>query len=437
MAKKVLVVTYRFPPQQSPGAVRFMGLGKYLPEFGWTPVFLTPALPGEPKGDYNVVETVLPKRRTELVKEKIGLAPKDSFQEQMRGQLGDTSDDPGPVNSNRSIDPVGWVSRNAKSIITYPDNLVTWKPYATEAGKEVLRTQDIDAIISGSKPETGHLIGKELQEFSGLPWIADFRDLWSQNHYHKYGQLRQWMDKRVEKKTLKNADALVSVSEPLSKKLSKLHDKKAYAIPNGFDLDEFGRRELTSDFTITYTGQFYRGKRDPELLFTATSELIEEGKIDRENIRVRIYGEKENWIKKLSQNYDLNEVVVQKGRIPRDEVLKKQKESQILLLLQWNHPDENGIYPAKVFEYLAANRPTLAIGGPSDSVISNLLSETNAGWHTNEKESVREILINSYKEYKEDGYVDYEANMEVVENYSQKKMCERFANVLDDIISNS
>ncbi|WP_054864894.1 glycosyltransferase [Methanosarcina barkeri] len=139
----------------------------------------------------------------------------------------------------------------------------------------------IDAIISSSSPIISHIIAHDLSEKYNIPWIADLRDLWTQNHYCTHSKIRKVFDKRLELKTLAASDAITTVSSNLASNLRKFHNRKSvYSIPNGYDLEESINTNisLSNKFTITYTGSLYNGKRDPSKLFNALNELIKEKK---------------------------------------------------------------------------------------------------------------------------------------------------------------
>ena len=204
------------------------------------------------------------------------------------------------------------------------------------------------------------------------------------------------------------------------------------AIPNGYDPDEVASAPLTKKFTITYTGQLYQGKRDPTPLFRAIAELISEGRLDRRAVKVRFYGAIEYWLEKEIRRFGLEDVVSLNPRVPRKIALEKQRESQILLLLNWDDPGEIGVYTGKVFEYLAARRPILAVGGPR-GVVTELLEETGAGVHALGYEQLKHILLEFWEQYTTHGYVPYRGSEERIAKYSHREMARRFAEMLDSL----
>ena len=325
-----------------------------------------------------------------------------------------------------------------REITHYPDSEKGWKPFAVKAGDKLLQNEDIDAMISSSSPVTSHLIAKELKSKHKIPWVADFRDLWTQNHNYPYSTFRKFFERKLEIKTLSPADALVTLSPPAAEKLKILHKRKRiYMITNGFDPDKMGngKANLTSKFTITYTGQIYK-KQDPSKLLAALKDLISERAIDPKDVDVRFYGPENVLLAKKIEEYRLSATVRQCGIVPREISFEKQRESQLLLLLKWEDPLERGIYTGKVFEYLAAMRPILATGGTND-VVKELLTETSAGIDAQTVEDIKSTLRKLHAEYKLRGKVSYQRNAEKVDKYSYRENAKKFVEVINATLHES
>jgi len=422
-SKQVLVITYYFPPRPGVASLRLRGLAKYLPEFGWKPIILTPTLPGDPDTRFRVIQTPYPGDVTARWKRRLGLSADKGFQEQIGI--------PRALRESKASF-TGKVINLAKAILAYPDEQKGWYRFAVSAGDDLLKREHFDAMISSSVPVTCHRIAKALKEKYKIPWIADLRDLWTQGHRYPYGTLRRLFERRLEINTLSTVDVLVTVSEPLAQKLRILHrDKPVITIPNGYDPDEVVKSaQLTEEFTITYTGQLYQGKQDPTPLLRVIAGLASEGQIDLKAVKVRFYGGTPYWLEKEIKRYKLEEVVSLYPTVPRDVALQKQRESQILLLLNWDDPNGVGIYTGKVFEYLAARRPILAIGGPR-GVVSELLEETGAGVHVSDQEGLKRTLMEYYEQFRMHGRVLYNGREAKIAKYSHLEMAQRFAAVLD------
>lgn len=201
------------------------------------------------------------------------------------------------------------------------------------------------------------------------------------------------------------------------------------AITNGYDPEEVAIHPLTRKFTITYTCRICEGKQDPELLFSVLHQLFNEDRMDPRDIKVRFDGPIGDWLDEMIRRFGLDDVVVRNQTIPRPLALIKQRESHILLLLNWNDPQELGVYTGKIFEYLAARRPICATGGPQ-GVVAQLLKETAAGVHVSDGEGLRRVLLKAYEQYHAQGYVSYQGREQVIAKYSHREMAKKFADLL-------
>jgi len=421
--KKVLIIGYLWPYLS--GSIRIIRLAKSLPEFGWEPIILTAPLRGKPDIRFRIVETPY-RDALGFWKRLFGLDLDKDIRMQVKERFGATS-------KNSLID---FILARGGEIIYYPDSHKGWKPFAIKAGSELLQKENIDAMIS-IWPVTSHLIASDLKAKYRIPWVADFPDLWSQNHNYSYGPLRKLLDTRLEQKTMARVDALVTISEPLAEKLRTLHKEKAvYAITHGFDLEEVNSppAKLTDKFTITYTGTIYTGQQDTSKLLIALADLISDGIMNPNEIEVRFYGHKHGWLDKEIEQYGLSRIVKQYGMVSREIVLEKQRESQLLFLLKWNDPQEKGIYLGKTLEYLGARRPILATGG-YDDVITELLNETGAGIDAPTMEDIKNVLKELYQEYKLTGEVAYKGRESEINKYSNRETARKFAEILDHLVS--
>jgi len=421
--KKVLIIAYYFPPRQNVGSLRPKGLAKYLPEFGWNPIILTGYLPISPSQNFKVVQTLYPGDSVSILKRKLHLLQDKQLKERIKI--------PFLKSDKHKTFLTGKLDFSFRCLFDYPDKFRSWAPHAIKTAMKLLKEKEMKLIISTSKPETSHLIAKELKTKYSIPWVADLRDLWTQNHYYPYNSFRKWFERKLEIRTLAFADALVTVSDPLSEKLRKLHrNKPVFTITNGFDPNEIGLSSLTDKLTITYTGQLYKGKQNPEPLLKAINELLKKKIIERNVIEVRFLGPEQKWLEELIYKYQLKKVVRQYGLVDRSVSLKKQRGSQILLLLNWNDLRETGVYTGKIFEYIAAKRPILSIGGPK-GVVSELLRETNAGVYVSDLEHLKRILIKWYREFVAEGRVSYNGKEHKIHKYTQREMARKFADVLN------
>lgn len=418
--KKVLIISYYFPPRPDIGGLRVHGLAKYLPEFGWEPIILTPNQSGMDK-EFNFILTphieildIL--KRTLRVDHIAEIKPKLKL-------------------SNENKNYFSKIIFSIIDIIFFPDYFfIGWYFFALNNYTDFSKTQSVDAIISTSPPPTCHILANRIKAVKKVPWIADLRDPWLRS-YAKVSFLRKYMDLHAESIILRTANAIVSVSEPISANLtSKFKGKNVKVIKNGFDFDDYDIKNisLTDKFTLTYTGNLYGGLRDPSNLFQAVSELISDNFIKPDDIEIRFYGSDVSCISKLVNQFNANKWVILNPPLPRAQVIKKQMESQILLNILANNPNEYGVYTGKIFEYIGARRPILSIGPAS--VIKELLESTKAGIHLSNVAEIKYVMKQLYDEYKTDGYIEYKGNQSILSQFSQKEMAKHFANCLNEAI---
>ena len=425
--KKVLIITYAFPPRSGIGSQRPFGLAKYLPKYGWEPIVLTIKLPGKPPEGIRIIETDY-KDITKKFKSNIGL----SLDKSMHDQIG--------IVVNKGHKYLTWKSKFikiCKELLLFPDDNKGWYSYAVKSASNLLKSEQISVIISTSPPAISHMIAKKIKNTFGIKWIADFRDPWSQKAVSSRGRLLKYMDKIIEKITISHADLLVSVSKPYVDKIKMLHkDKKVFCITNGYDeepVDVF-TPTLTDKFTITHTGSLYSGRRDPAILLNAVSELIEENKMERNLINIRFYGSKDQWLLMDIKNRGLQGMVHLYGQIPIEEALIKQKESQLLLVIRWDNDYETGNMPAKIFEYMNANRPIMAIGKVG-GIVNDILEETNAGKFADNTADLKQLLMEYYNEFIQNGKVQCNSN-DNIKKYTRNIMAKKYSELLDALVEN-
>ncbi|MCX7704822.1 MAG: hypothetical protein N2115_01005 [bacterium] len=407
--KNVMLITYCFPPDKNIGALRPRGLAKYLPHFGWNVFVITPLSLLPRDSMFNIIETY-PTLRNQLGclkrKQKLDFN-RVSFKTPLHKRI----------------------FSGFLELIPFPDSKNGWILHGTYTGIRLLKEKRIDAIISIYSPASSHFIAHRIKKFFPcVKWIADFRDLWALNSMHTYVWPKNRLLEKLEKSVLRNADFLTTVSVPLALELEKLHKKQAFAIPNGFDHEEYDfTTNLDNKFSITYTGSLYPKERDPEILFIAVKRLLAEEISAHENIEVKFYGRFNNELDRLIKKHNLEKQVKQMGMVPREDILRKQKSSQILLL---NLPEDRGVYTGKLFEYLGAKRPILAIGY-KESVVRNILEETNAGIYCFEEQQIYRALKGWYTEWKINKMVTYTGREDRINFYTHRMMASRFAELLD------
>jgi len=402
--KKVLIITYAWPPKGGVGVMRVLKFAKYLPQFGWMPSIITTDenAPGSPYRGEDIGINLAAYRVIRTRYKSLFLKLPDRL----------------------------------RKVILMPDIHRGWFDSAYETAVSLLKEEKFDAIFSTSPPEISHLIARALKKRFGIPWIADLRDLWSDDHFERESFLRHGPSLKMEKEVLNDADSIVTVSKPWADKLAKTSGvTKINVITNGFDEEDFHDIPLrhSQQFTMAYTGKLHEEMQDPEMFFKTLSDCIQEGLIEKSGIDIKFYtiGFRKARIKELAKKYFLDDVVDEYPAVQYKESLRIQRESTLLLFFQWK--GERGWYSAKLFEYIGSGKPIFAVS-ERDSVSGNLIKELNAGFVSTCSKELKQLLLACYKCYREKGYVSLETSKEKIQLYTRKNLTRLLANILDGLV---
>ena len=415
---------------------RIPGLTHYLQDFGWKVTIITPPLGndaenlfGFPKGFMDGVKILEAPYSGDIfwywrkIFAHLGYKMNESITEQIKETIGSTS--------KRSF--VDIVMNWYQTIFAYPDTERTWRQPALKTAIDILKKEHFDAILSSSPFPTSHLVASKLKKRFGLPWLADFRDLWSLNHNYPFSSIRKRFDKRLEVATLRGVDAITTVSDDLADKLGTLHTVPVAVIRNGFwdEPTQMGKPLLPDEFTLTYTGSIYTGKQDIEKPLSALAGLIRKGIIDPTRFKLMIYGPKRVWLQPLIERKGLRKTVFWCGMVTRPVSLEVQRRAYLLLLLDWEDPAEKGVYTTKLFEYLAAGRPILCTGGFSGSCAHALIDETKSGRWALLPEQIETVLKDYYQEYLTTGTVSFKGDKKKIKQYSFSNSARELASLFE------
>lgn len=452
--KKVLLIAFSYPPFAGMGMLRSLKFAKYLPAFGWQPIVLTIEAPikVQPSPSYwfcDAAEGDLP--QVEVIRTKH--ASPNLFLKSLMALNFFRRKETGGVAESKAGSPVAThkyltlgIKRGLISLwndwLLFPDNAVGWYPYAVKGAMTYLRDHSVDVIFSTSLPMTSHLIANTLSRKTGIPWVADFRDPWSQGHYRETSRLRNRIDKCLETKTVKSASALITVSEPLREEFLKIHrtfSQKSFVIYNGYDADDYSNpeRSVKRPMTITFTGRMYEidfssKGRTPSILFQSMAILFRDGRIPSDHLQCHIYGEYPRELTEMIAAYGLEKVVKCLGALPFREAIKAQQDADALLLLSWADGDRKGILTGKIFEYLGAKKPILAVPYYNQGV-DDILTTTRTGVTVTSVQTCIETLWAWYRDFDTRGFLPYHGIPEVIEIYSRKKATEQLAAILNQV----
>jgi len=423
---KILFVSFRFPPYNSIGAVRSGKTAKYLSKKGNKLFVLSAANQG-------LSETLKVEIEEDCITRTLWLDVNNPVKVIMGGQyskLRKESERATKVSMVRKT--IAYGKQAYKTIIHFPDGQIGWYPYAVSKGTKLIYESKPDIIYASAGPYTSLLVAEKLSKRSGIPWVAEFRDLWMDNHYRQYGPIRNTLEGILERKTLKTASGFVTVSQPLADILKVKYPKPTEVITNGFDPDDY-ESGLTPDpgnpVRIVYTGSIYQGKRDPSPLLEAIGKLGAE----KVNVTVDFYGERLALVGDLAEKYGCRENVQVYPSVSYEESLRIQQKADVLLLLLWNDPREKGVFTGKVFEYLGAKRPILVVG-PEDNVASQTILERQAGTLMNEPGAIARQLLEWIKSKRENGMVP-PPPADALKGFTREEQTRRLGEFLESIIS--
>jgi len=395
---KILIVSYFFPPYNTIGAVRVGKLAKYWHQSGHDVRVISAVNQNFPPD----LPLEVPDEQVIYTKWLNINQPFKKFQQKSAELVGGMTKSSGS-SGRTSRQYLEKMISIYKALANYPDECVGWLPYAKTSAARLLAKWQPDLIYASARPFTSLLLARSLSLRAGLPWVAELRDLWADNHYLSRPTWRQFLDERLEKKVLSKASGLVTVSEPLAAILREKYQKPCAVVLNGFVKEDFpaisGGAE-SRNVVISYTGLLYSGKRDPSPLFAALAGLGEAA----ERFKVVFYGSEGEYVRELAEKYGVTRCVEVRPHVPYRECLALQRRSDILLLLLWNVEQEQGVYTGKVFEYFGARRPILVLG-PRDNVASKLVMERGAGYVATDPAKIADRLRAWLREKEENGSI--------------------------------
>lgn len=317
-----------------------------------------------------------------------------------------------------------------------PDAKVLWVNPSVEFLTDYLTENPVDVIISTGPPHSMHLIAQKLKESFGIPWMADFRDPWTDLYYNKdFYQLgfAKRKNKRLEEKVLKTADMVVTVGNELKKYFDRFNSN-VEVITNGYD-DEVANHEkieLSHKFSLSYIGLLPKSSLPTNLLI-AIQGLIEEKPEFNNDIELNFVGDIHESVSALVSELGLSEYTNFLGYVPHKEAIKYQKSAQVLLVIIPNVEGNKGIITGKVFEYMAANRPILALG-PADGDLQTILNDSNAGTviDYDDLDKIKSVLIDLYTKFKNRKLA---IASQGVEKYHRRNLTKQLATIIKQVKS--
>mgnify|MGYP002629053601 FL=1 len=418
---KVLIITYYWPPAGGSGVQRWLKFVKYLQNFDIEPIVYTVDNVNYPKEDKTLLHEV--PASIKILKQAIWEPTNLLFWKKKEAQKGDVSN---AVNN-------GFLSF-IRGNFFIPDPKIFWVNSSVKFLQQYLKENKVDVVISTGPPHSMHLIAHKLKQKINIKWIADFRDPWSNLYYNEEFKQLSFAKKKNEKlenSVFKNADCILTVSNSLKKEF----DQKATrveVITNGFDDEVVTNTLITLDekFSISYIGLLPK-QSNPKLLFKVLSTLCLEDTDFKTDLKLNFIGDISQDVKQEIIKDGLLENSNFIGYVSHKEAIEYQKKAQVLLLLIPNVEKSEGILTGKLFEYLTAKRPILAMG-PETGDLSEILKNTNAGvvvGFDNEAKLTSEIR-NLYQQYKTG---DLQVNSKNIEQFHRKKLTKSLSEIIKNL----
>ena len=419
---KVLIITYYWPPSGGSGVQRWLKFAKYLQHFNIEPVVYTVDNP-----NYAIIDKTLQNEvpdTIEILKQPI--REPNNLLSLFRKREHQAS--AGFLKENPSF--FGKITQYIRANFFIPDARKFWIKPSVRFLSEYLSKNTIDVVITTGPPHSLHLIGLKLKQQLGTKWIADFRDPWTEiDYFHQLPLTKKTLEKHhsLEKEVLSNADCVLVVGKTMRQNYLK-YNKNIQVISNGFDtFSKTVDSVLDSKFSLVHIGMM-NADRNPKTLWRVLSELIAENESFAKDFQLKLVGKLAHEVLDSIKHYNLTTNLKLVDYLAHNEVIALQKNAQILLLAVNNVPNAGGIITGKIFEYLQAGRPILAIA-PTDGDLAEIINSTSSGTIVDfeDSETMKKTILTFYNAYKNDNLVIDSKN---IEKYHRKQLTGQLADII-------
>ena len=427
--KRVLIITYYWPPSGGSGVQRWVKFSKYLPSQGWQPVIYTPENPDMPSIDQSLYSDI--PGEAEIIKRPI--TEIYSIYRRISGNKG--GGEVNPINSQKKTLKQKLMLA-IRGNLFIPDPRISWLRPSVRFLKKYLREHPVDVIVSTGPPHSMHLIAREVSKATGIPWVADFRDPWTRMFYFKHLALSDWARKKhekLEKMVLDDASAVVAVSPLVQEEFKTMTGNRIELVTNGYDPEDFGQVvEPDGHFNIVHTGLF-ASDGNPETLWKVLSDLCREDARFANQLRIRLVGKNDTMILDSIHAAGLERNLVDLGYRDHTVAVREQMGSTMLILPLRKEPEYRATLPGKLFEYLGSQRPVLGIG-QTDGAMARILADTGAGetFEWDDEAGIRTYVLKRWERFlagDDDSVPDNN-----IEQYSRKATARKMAALLESLI---
>ena len=422
--QKVLIITYYWPPAGGPGVQRWLKFVKYLPECGIEPIVFIPENPTYPITDKSLLDEI--PEGVRIIKKPIfepyGWASIFSKKKTKRISSGIIQKQKKQSFLEKAM---LWVRGN----LFIPDARKYWVKSSSKSLSKIILEERIKTIITTGPPHSVHLIGLQLKNKLKVNWVADFRDPWTSIGYHKKLKLTKASQKKhkaLEFDVLNTADTIITTSTTTKVEFEKSTSRPISVITNGFE-GESASLPLDSTFTLSHIGSLLTD-RNPMVLWQVLAELISENEALESSLKIQLVGIVGDGVKDSLEEFNLLRFVEQVGYVSHEKVLEYQARAQALLLLEIDSVETRGIIPGKLFEYLKAGRPILAIG-PEQWEAGLMVQKHSAGHYVNatQKDELKKVLLEWFSNYQRG---KFDCNSVNIDQYHRRALTQKLAKLL-------
>ena len=423
--KKVLIITYYWPPAGGPGVQRWLKFVKYLPEFNIQPIVYCPENPSYPTLDSSLLHEV--DSKITVLKHPIK-EPLRFLKLLFKSKTNKLSKGGIPDSKKQGLFERFLLFIRGNFFI--PDARIFWVKPSVRYLSSYISKHQIDTIITTVPPHSVHLIGMQLKAKYQLQWLADFRDPWTDISYHKNLNLTrnaQQKHLKLEGQVLNATDHIIVTSSQTKQLFSKITQKPISVITNGFDDENVPSITLDSKFSLTHIGSLLN-QRNPILLWNVLSELVQEIPKFKANFQLVLVGNISADVRNSIDSTGLTSFLKTVGSVTHNEAVMYQRKTQVLLLLEANTTEASYIIPGKLFEYINANRPIVALG-PKHSDIPSILKYTNTGryFDYDNETALKTHILQLFEGYKTNSL---SVTSKDIERFSRKNCTKQLAEVL-------
>jgi galactitol-specific phosphotransferase system IIB component len=425
-SKKLLIITYYWPPAGGPGVQRWLKFVKYLPEFDVQPIVYVPENPTYPIVDAHL-ETEVSDKAIILKKSIFEPYQLASFLSKNKTKKISSGIIPNQKKQSFLDKFLLWIRGN----LFIPDARFFWVKPSVQYLEKYIRENKIDMIVTSGPPHSLHLIGLELKQKLNLKWLADFRDPWTTIGYHKSLRLSSYAAKRhkqLEHQVLNSADTIIVTSKTTKTEFQAITSKPIAVITNGFDVEKVEQQTLDAKFSLAHIGSFL-SERNPLILWESLVELLQDLPDFKSHLEIKLMGAVSQEVLETISQFGLTSYLNNLGYVSHSEAVAHQRKSQVLLLIEINSEDTKSIIPGKLFEYMVSERPIVAIG-PKNSDFADIITNTNTGvfFDYSEKARLKQTIFDYYHQFLEG---KLQSNGVGLQHYSRRNLTKQLVELIN------